>query len=281
MLCTKKIIGPVVAVACCLFTSQAMADVSMFASTGTKLFRISGSAVESFDVGVEISALDFDMNGVLWGTGVSPGGSDYRVYTIADPFGTPTAQVFSSPIISTTTSLQWIDQTLYAVQREGSPSSGSFLRTLDPVTGAQTPVGVTGSTNAVIGGIAVDEVSGAMYAMDGATAELSAVDWQLQNGSNPSATLIGALGLSPDGGGGLDFHTQSNTLYGLLALGGSPNNRPVGVYTIDTNSGLATELVDLDPFAPGQGSFGFAIIPEPSSLVLMLLAASVIRKGRR
>lgn len=248
-------------------TSSLMADVTIFASSGSDLFRITGGTIEQFDLGIGIGAMDFDDSGILWAAG------EGQLLNIADPFGTPSTVHISN--ITPAGSLNWVGQTLYATESDGGTLE-RLLTTLDPITGVSTPVGATGKTNARIGGIAADEAAGIMYAFDG-FANLLTLDWLLQNGPDPEATVIGSLGLPIGGGGGLDFFEPTGTLYGGIALGGNP----LGIFTIDTDTGLATEIVNLDSYSPTTNPFSIAVIPEPGTLIMFAAMGAFVLKRKR
>ena len=187
----------------------------------------------------------------------------WPLFQVSDPFGTPSLTLVSDGLTRPTQSLHWTGGTLYGVQRIIAGSgSNSRLVTIDPATGAGTVVGLTGATGIRVNGIAVDTSTDTMYAINH-YGRLASIDWQLTSHPDPLATDIGSLGW-PKVRGGLDFYAPDLTLFAILSPdppAGNPD-RDAAVYTINTLTGQATMFLDLNPFNPGQRTYGFA--PEPA-----------------
>jgi len=119
-------------------------------------------------------------------------------------------------------------------------------------------------------GLAMDPVTGDLYAYDDGTDALYTLDL---NDGTPS--LVGFSGLSLDAFGGMDFSPDGETL--LLGLGNH------GVFKVDKTTGSTTSLGPIDS---GSQVFVNALsfrsaIPTPASLALLAVAGCMRRRRRR
>lgn len=254
----------------------------IFASSNEVLFRINADtlAFDMFTMSDAITALSFDQNGQLWATSPDDLDSDtfFDVYRINDPFGTPTLAPVSDGLTLKTPSIDWVGGTLYGLQTYDTGSGlGSKLVTLDPNTGNATNVGATGATGLVSGSIAVDMDTNTMYSIDHVDNNLYTLDWQLINGPDPSATVIGQVGRNPVNTG-LDYF--GDTLY-AMSMDNVGGNFEIGVYTVDTLTGAYTLLIDLSNETAVRGSQSIAVIPEPTTFCLLGLGGLAIAIRRR
>ena len=133
-------------------------------------------------------------------------------------------------------------------------SSGSTLYTLDLGTGATTPIGSSGQ--AFIVDIAIDP-QGKLYGVDGFSDTLVTIDK-----ATGASQTIGPLGLDDIFAQSLDFDARTDTLY-FAAIDFSEPLAPRGVmYTIDTATGLATEIGTIG--TPDEGWLDALAIAVPT-----------------
>ena len=265
-------------------TAIANAGPTIFAGYGSTLFRIDDMGTTPFALSEDITGTAFDGSGVLWASGRfdADGNGSHELYTIDDPFGTPTLTLVSDGLSTLTQSLEWVDGTLYGVQRDLDNETTTRLVTINSATGTHTNVGATGNTSIRISGIARDASTGTMYAKNNLFGgRLATLDWELQSNTDPLSTDIGPFGF-PSHVGGLDFFESNNTLYATLAdvsdTGGDIFNSDVGVYDINTATGQAVLLHDLGPYPDAiGGGFSVSVIPEPSALLLLLTCVPLMR----
>lgn len=274
-----------IAVACTLVTGRAAiaqpAPV-IFAVQDEVLFRIDGPSVARYTLPDELTALDFDDRGVLWGVGTDADNNNlYELYRIDDPFGTPSLSLVNEGIDRRTESITWVGDTLYAIQGSNLDTPQSLV-TLNPATGAAAPVGLTGNTGInpeQVGGIVVRD--GTMYALNNRLpGELFSIDWQLAGGVDPTATM-----LTPTNPGlfvitnGLDVDPATGQIWAMIRKGNLIGS-DIGVYTLDHVTGELALRFDLSDLTAVRGASGLAVIPEPSTLVLLSLAALPMLRRR-
>ena len=109
-----------------------------------------------------------------------------------------------------------------------------------------------------------------------ATTQLFALDSALDilvTQANSAGTLgtVGPLGIDFDEAGGFDIDGIRGTAYAALSVGGVSN-----LYTIDLTSGAASLVGNLN-----GNVTGFAVIPEPSSALLLGLGALGLLRRKR
>ncbi|MFC4821449.1 YncE family protein [Dokdonella ginsengisoli] len=153
------------------------------------------------------------------------------------------------------------DGTLYASSTLMSGSLSSTLYTIDPLTGAATPVGAIAGGGRVIE-IAAD-VGGQLYGVDIDGDVLIAIDK-----ASGAATAIGALGFNAEFAEGLDFDPSSNVLYFAAVNDESVFSQPGQMYTLDTATGHATLVggISADPAAAQIAAFAIALPPSPCAV---------------
>jgi hypothetical protein len=175
-----------------------------------------------------------------------------------------------------TASLSFIGDTLYGFQKTpGNPANTTTLVTIDPVNDTQSLVGATGLTTVGANGSGYDPTTDTLYTVvDGAlgTGDLTEVDYGLANGPDPTGTVVGDLGVD-FGNGGAEFF--DGTLYALIQ---DLTNQTLVVGSVDTTTGLFTQLQQFDVFTPGP--VGLAVVPEPATLSLLALAGLAVLRRR-
>lgn len=151
--------------------------------------------------------------------------------------------------------------TLYASSTLMSGGLSSTLYTIDPATGAATPVGPIAGGGRIIE-IAAD-VGGQLYGVDIAADALVAIDKASGAGSP-----VGALGFDAEFAEGLDFDPSTNVLYFAAVNDESVFSQPGQMYTIDTATGHATLLggISADPAAAQIAAFAIALPSTPCAL---------------
>lgn len=153
------------------------------------------------------------------------------------------------------------DGTLYASSTLMSGGLSSTLYTIDPATGAATPVGPIAGGGRVIE-IAAD-VGGQLYGVDIDGDVLIAVDK-----TSGAASAIGALGFDAEFAEGLDFDPSTDVLYFAAVDDESPFSQPGRMYTIDTATGHATLVggISADPAVAQIAAFAIALPPSPCAI---------------
>jgi len=260
-----------------LLTAGAIAQAgapSIFVGRGNRLVRVHGGHTDTFefDPNVHLGGMTFDSRGRLWAARADLDGDGYQsLFQIADPFGTPYLVEISDGITCPTLGsleCEWAGNTLYMLGRAG-PGATVVLVTVDPNTGATTPVGATGETGIYSAGIAVDTDSMTMYAANWGNGYLCTLDWQLESHSDPVPTDVGHMGVNlyPQG---LAFFEEDGHLYAIFDDFSGGSGTEFKVYTVDPCTAQATFVYDLTAYlqdAHGTGS-AIAVIPEPAVLGL-------------
>lgn len=138
-----------------------------------------------------------------------------------------------------------------------TPSSGAdtlYRIDFDGTFTAIAPIALPGVSNVTINGLALDQSTGTLYALDNTNDALLAVDAE-----TGIATQIGnGIGLTVSAVGGLDFALDGSGLYAVSTFG--------DFFSIDLQTGAGTFLGEL-PF----NSSALAAVPEPASLALLAL----------
>jgi hypothetical protein len=142
-------------------------------------------------------------------------------------------------------------------------SNGGDFGTVDQGTAAFASIGAMGPLADNVAGVAVDVTGNVFgYSKNGAN-EDSLISINMGSGA---AAMVGLTGLNADQAvGGLDFNPDDNVLF--LTDHGS-------LYTVDTSSGAAT-LVGAHGV---DGMSGLAFVPEPASLLVIMLGALLLRR---
>jgi len=233
---------------------------------GTTLYRVTGSDIETFTLDDDITALSTAPDGTVWGTSLSDDDGDglRELYTLENPLGdNPTLSLAGDFLEENTPSISFIGDVMYAFQKnpETPPDTG-VLAIIDPDSQSQALVGDTGSTGIAPGGSAYDPVNDILYAMikhgDG---ELLSVDYDLEAGTDPTATSLGALNLDFGNNGGEYFDGALYMLAQYVVDG------PLALGVIDPDTAAYTELLVIGP--PAKAPVGLAIVPEPTPLIIL------------
>ncbi|MBK9387821.1 MAG: DUF4394 domain-containing protein [Planctomycetes bacterium] len=126
------------------------------------------------------------------------------------------------------------DDTLYRIDFDGTWSAG-------------TPLAYASGAAISIGGLALDPSTGVLYAIDNGNDSLVTVD-----PLTGALTIVGALGVSWSGVGGLDFDENGVLYAGLFTT----------IHTIDLATGAASASLGTLPFTTSS----IAAIPSPATL---------------
>jgi len=200
-----------------------------------------------------------------------------ELYTLANPLGASPSLVFQGDFLEENTpSLSFIGDTMYGFQKTpGAPLAETKLVEIDPVGQTQAIVGATGTTGAGANGSAYDPDTGELFCISTGGAEagkLYDVDHMLAGGADPTATLVGSLGLMFSNGGA---EMYDGTFYALLQ--DYPHSLVLG--TVDSGSGLFTQTLVVDAYEAGP--VALAVIPEPGTLGLLALTGLAVLRRRR
>jgi len=181
----------------------------------------------------------------------------FQLYKVDTATGTPTLVYLTVPPDGVSAD-GWIGMawdastsTMFAVTSGGRTPVSTLVK-LDTATAETTLVGpITGvgdPSGTVIIDIAIDP-NGLMYGVDIVTDTLVAIDK-----TTGEASTIGSLGFDANFSEGLDFDDTTGTLY----FSGWDNNLNEAVmYTIDTDTGLATPI---SPIGPNAGAVQYSAL---------------------
>ena len=163
---------------------------------------------------------------------------------------------------------------LYGIGSNRGPADGNMLFTLDLATGLATELGGLPWTFN-IPALSFD-AQGNLYAIELMGSNLLQLD--PSNGSEISRTSLSA----PLQGNvaGMDLDPLSGVFF--VADGDSQNGAPFELYTLDPTSATLT-LTSVGELGLGLGLSGLAVVPEPSSVLLLaggLAALSFTRRRR-
>lgn len=150
---------------------------------------------------------------------------------------------------------------LYASSTLMANGLSSTLYTIDPASGAATPIGPITDGGRIIE-VAVD-VAGQLYGVDIAADTLVAIDK-----SSGAGSVVGTLGFNAEFAEGLDFDPSTNVLYFAAVNNESVFSQPGQMYTIDTATGHATLVggISADPIAAQIAAFAIALPPSPCAV---------------
>lgn len=258
----------------------ALGGPTFLGTQGTTLYRTDGVNVETFTLSAPITSMAVGPDGTIW---ASPNDdmntNGFReLYTLSDPLGpAPSLVLHSDFLVENTPTMSFVGNTLYGIQRaSGSPPETTTLVTIDLLGMTQSVVGLDGLMGTGGNGSAYDPVNDKFYAIRGATAaELLDIDYGLTMGPNPTATLVGNLGISYVNGGAEFFN---GTMYAMVQSVGGPSERFL-LGTVDTSDGTFSTILDMD--ARMVAPVGMVVIPEPATLSLLgVLGLALVRRRR-
>jgi hypothetical protein len=183
----------------------------------------------------------------------------FQLYKVDTTTGTPTLVYLTVPPPGVSAD-GWIGMawdastsTMFAVTSGGRTPVSTLVK-LNTETAETTLVGtITGvgdpDNGTVIIDIAIDPKSGNMYGVDIVTDTLVAIDK-----TTGEASTIGSIGFDANYSEGLDFDDTTGTLY----FSGWDNNLSEAIlYTIDTQTGLATAI---SPIGPNAGAVQYSAL---------------------
>jgi len=216
------------------------------------LYRIDLSTGQATDLGLvglnDAEGLSFGPGGNLYAIG----GTVMEFWNITTPPGNLVGP--TGPRSGIDAGLGYYNGVMYNMQGD---SAGSYLYTINTNTGAATLVGrgtKFADNIAILNGIgyAADFIfDDSLFKVDLATGQF---------------TLVGPLNIGNVSlQAGTDFY--GNTLYSLTSDG--------RIFTINTSTGQATFVANV---SAGAGWEGLAIVPEPTSLLLLGLAGLLLRR---
>lgn len=267
------------ACAVCLLasSSDAWGGAIFLGTQGNTLYRTDGVNVETFTLSADLTSMAVAPDGTIWGSAYTDANSDgYReLYTLANPLRASPSLVWQSDFLEENTpSLTFVGDTLYGIQKTpGADPSTAVLVTIDLIGQSQALVGETGSMGLGGNGTGYDPNTDTFYKIRAASqaGELSSVDYAPTSGSDPTATIIGPMGLTYMNGGA-EFY--GDTLYALVQEVGEME---LLLGSVDTNTGAFTEMVFLNDREAAP--VALAVIPEPSTLSLLgLLGLAMLRR---
>lgn len=252
----------VLAVAVAFPCASALADLTFLTSVDTTIYRVSEEGdLEGFPFDKYFHAMHRDTStGTIYVLGNDGGGTPQTVYTLSNPVsGTITLTPFSD-LFQQYGSITQIDDLIY-----GFHGGGFWTIDLsDPGNPVETFVGSTGVIGT--GGAAYDPVAKTLYMLSYDTDSLYTVD-----PDTGSPTLVGGLGITFGGCGAEWFAGQMyaglcNTTSGNFEIG-----------TVDVVSGLYSTLITVGDL---WGVTGMTIVPEPTTLGLLLVGGLVLLSRR-
>lgn len=265
-----------------LLAASAFAQQTFFASANDRLVRTDLSTTSVFTLSAQIHSLEFGPDGTLWATARrdDDGDGSWTLYTVADPFGTPTLSMVADGLEGPVPSLAFVGNTLYGLRIDSA--ADEKLVTINTVTGMTTPVGATGEIGKKSGGLEFDPTTGNMYALDHNTPGLYTVDYTLSMGVDPMLTLVGNFGIDGEiRSSGMALDDATGQLFTLFTLRGDLSPR---LYEVNKVTGAVTQIADLsapDLLGHGAGGTGLAVIPEPGSIGLLVLGSVLAAVRRR
>ncbi len=221
------------------------------------LLRVSGGSVEAFTAPEMINSMASDQSGDL----VYAVGRNAGFYEIQNPAaGTP---VFT-PITQLSqfyTSIIRVDQGFFGLH------FGALYQidVSDPNNPSETRIGDSGLSNT--GGFAYDSTTGNAWVASGADDTIYEIDLQ-----TAAVTLVGPFGFDA-GSRGLEW--WNGQLYGAVENNASGE---LQLGTFNTQTGLFSDFFSLGAY---DGTVGLAVVPEPNSALLFMLALPLLRARSR
>lgn len=261
-----------------VLSAVAMGDPVFLATQGRMLYRSDGITSESFMLGDDVTAMAVADDGTVWATSRSDNDSDglFELYQLSDPLGpSPSLTLWGDFLEGMTPTLSFIDGVLYGHQQIiGQPLTDGRLVGIDQPTRSQRTIGETGLIGIPTAGMGYDSDNDILYAIAGRPdGYLYTVDYNLFGGADPSATMVGDLGVNNMRNHGAEFY--DGTLYAAIQY----FDGPLAIGSVDTVSGDFTQTMILAP--PSTRPVGFAVLPEPSCLFLLGLGSIALLRHRR
>ena len=251
-------------------------DPLFLATQGDTLFRfgLSGT-VQSFTLPDTVIAMARNpQTGTIYAMSEHPTAGPFggELYRLDDPFGAaPTLTLLDDTLTRLYPSITFINGEMY-----GFENVDDTLRTIDLGTFDETVVGATGFTGiTAVGASGFDADNGVLYAMGGLSSpeELYTIDWTLSNGTDPSATLVGAYTPETLSHGGEFYNGE---------LWMMTNNADTGFFEIgrfDTGAGSWSSDRAIAPAI--QANTALVIVPAPGGALAMALAGVFAARRRR
>jgi hypothetical protein len=148
------------------------------------------------------------------------------------------------------------------------------LYTISPATGITTLVGnINAGSTALNIDITIDR-NGQMFGMDIATDRVYKID---KTSGAVTFLSAGSMGFNANFAQGMDFDWDTNTLYATIYTGGG-----TGVYaSIDTTTGVATQLISTTSWNAEMEMSVKAAIPEPAAVAIVSTSGTLLLRRRR
>lgn len=241
---------------------QASAAPVFFSTSDNILYRyrLTG-APETFQLIDQFASMAADAGGTIYMIGRTDIDDDgfAEIYRLDDPCGAePSLTIVGDFLPRRVVSMSFINDTLYITYRAVAGET-HYLATVDIVGQTYAVVGQTGAMLTNINSTGYDSTTGTLYGIgNGGAPNLHIIDWQLNNGTNPTATVVGPTGQSSSTSGG-DFH--DGTYYHLVSTtNAGVNEIRLGTINLDTGEFTLARVVD----SGNQfGDIGLAIIDIP------------------
>ncbi|HWL92414.1 MAG TPA: HYR domain-containing protein [Phycisphaerae bacterium] len=246
-----------------LASATAWAAPVFFSSRGTTLYRFTlvDPGAETFAMPDRAGALAADAEGTVWIAGRLNPDQDtfFELYVLDNPCGLPQLRLIGDFFPRPVDSMTFIGDTLYITYLDDTPFH--YLAAVDIDAETVTVVGDTGHIGARAESTAFDAATSTLYCINNGTVGiddpfLRIVDWQLLNGSNPSATTVGPTGRSSWTSGG-DFF--GGEYYHLVSYVVDSSGHNIELGTIDTATATFTPVKLVDSGVP-TGTIGLAVI---------------------
>lgn len=259
----KTLIILAVAMVAALFeTGQASAEPVFFSTSNNVLYRyhLTGTP-DTFLLTDEFASMAADPSGTIYMIGRTDIDDDgfAEIYRLDDPCGAePSLTIVGDYLPRRVVSMSFIGDTLYITYRAVAGEK-HYLATVDLVAQTYAVVGQTGATLANINSTGYDNITGKLYGVgNGGTPDLLLIDWKLESGVDPTATVIGPTGQSSYTSGG-DFH--DGTYYHVVSATNAGVNE-ILLGTLDLATGAFSLSRVVDSGMP-VGDIGLAIIDIP------------------
>lgn len=252
-------------------TTWAVADPMFFSSRGSIIYRFNlTDPPETFVMPDRFAAMSTDSAGNIWLAGRRDPDEDtlLDLYTLDDPCGIPKLVHQGSYLPRRLSSMTFIGDLMYVTYLDDN-STSHILAAVDVVNQTVTVVGDTGKVLAGIESSAFDPFTNILYGInngsfEGIEPQLHTIDWQLLNGPDPVATIVGPTG-RPSWTSGGDMY--DGTYYHLVSyFVAADSGHTIELGTINLNTGAFNTVRIVDSAVP-TGTIGLAIldIPEGSS----------------